>query len=137
MKTELRVAENVIFSAESWYGHGVLSHHSCVSVCPLCSSLTQMTAQADLEPQRCVRSWRSLCFGCCRTDPAFSLETSEALTPGTQSRLEYITQTHELTPLGIQRPSSYGKCVSRRLQSVPSRKPVNKLALSLGWKPAG
>lgn len=66
-----------------------------------------------------------------------TLETSEAVTPGTQSRLEYITQTCGLTPLGSWRPSSYGKCVSRRLQSAPSRKPVNKLALSLGWKPAG
>lgn len=70
-------------------------------------------------------------MGCCRTGPAFSLETSEGLTPGTQSRLEYITQTRGLTPLGSQRPPSYGKCVSWRLRSAPSRKPVNKLAIAL------
>lgn len=84
------------------------------------------TAQADSQPSS-IRSRRSLCCGCCRTDSSFSLETSKGLTLRTHPRLEGVTQTCELTPLGGWRAPAHGKCVSRRLQSAPFSKQAGRV----------
>lgn len=100
-----------------WYGHGVLSHHPCVSVCvsflPLPHPDNSTVVCQVLEK------------------PVFGVEQTLPLTPGTRSRPDSITQTQADTPQKPETPFLWKMCVMEA--SVCSIQKASKQAGIVPW----